>query len=72
MAKLACEELQDTLYFGGFTYTKERQVVGNKKTYVYVTPQFTLKIQGRNIHINGEKCRSPAVCKRIIQERYIE
>lgn len=71
LAKLACEELGETLFFAGIERKLERSVIRGKKAYIYTTPLFTLTIQGRNINIDGEKFRSVSACKRFIQEVYV-
>jgi hypothetical protein len=71
LAKLACDELQDTLYFGGFEYVREREIVNGSKVYKYKTKDFTLIIKGSIITIGKEKFKRIADAKRFIQMRYI-
>jgi hypothetical protein len=51
------QELRETLFFAGFDYVYEKQVIRGTKTYIYTTPKFVLTLQGRNIYINDEKYR---------------
>jgi len=72
LAKLACEELSDTLFFGGFDYTREKSLQGKDKVYTYKTNAFTLIIKGRIITIDKEKFTRVSDAKRHIQMRYIK
>lgn len=71
LAKMARDELGETLFFAGIERKLERTVIRGKKAYVYTTPLFTLTIQGRNINIDGEKFRSVSACKRFIQDVFV-
>lgn len=72
LAKIACEELSDTLFFGGFNYTREKSMQGKDKVYTYKTDAFTLIIKGRIITIDKEKFTRVSDAKRHIQMRYVK
>jgi hypothetical protein len=72
LAKLACEELSDTLFFGGFNYTREKSMQGKDKVYTYKTEEFTLIIKGRIIKVGDEKFTRVSDAKRHIQMRYVK
>jgi hypothetical protein len=67
LAKMASEELRDTLFFGGFNYTREKSQVRGQLTYTYTAPNLQLIISGRNIRINGEKMGGVSHAKRRLQ-----
>lgn len=67
LAKSASDELRDTLFFGGFNYTREKSSVRGQLTYTYTAPNLQLVISGRNIRINGEKMGGVAHAKRRLQ-----
>jgi len=68
LAKTASDELADTLFFGGFEYTKERSKPNGVLTYTYTTPKFVLTISGRNIRIGNEKFKRVYEAKRKLQQ----
>lgn len=70
-AKTASDELTETLFFGGFNYSRDKSVVRGNKTYTFKTNEFTLTISGRNISIDKQKFRSIAEAKRYIQLEYV-
>jgi hypothetical protein len=72
LAKLASDELVETLFFGGFNYTQEKTMQGKDKLYTYKTNAFTLIIKGRIITIDKEKFTRVSDAKRHIQMRYIK
>jgi hypothetical protein len=70
-AVTARDELQDTMFFGGFDFKYEKKVVSGKKIYEFVCPEFTLKINGRIITVGNEKFKKVSDAKRHIQLRYV-
>jgi hypothetical protein len=70
-AKTASDELTETLFFGGFDYSREKSVVRGNKTYTFKTKEFTLTISGRNISIGEKKFKHIAEAKRHIQLEYV-
>lgn len=67
LAKMASDELRDTLFFGGFDYVKEKSKPKGVLTYTYTAPNLELVISGRNIRINGEKMSGVSHAKRRLQ-----
>jgi hypothetical protein len=66
------QDLRETLFFAGFDYVYEKQVIRGKKAYVYTTPDFVLKIQGKNIYLNNEKFRWVSEVRKVMCERYLK
>ncbi len=71
-AKLASDELFDTLYFGGFHFEKAKLVERGVKTYQYTTPQFVLKISGRKITIGNNSFSRTSDAKFFIQKNFMQ
>jgi hypothetical protein len=70
-ALTAKDELMDTMFFGGFDYKYEKLLEGGKKVYQFTCLEFTLKIVGRKITINGRRMKSVTEAKRVIQLEYV-
>lgn len=67
----ARDELRDTMYFGGFDYKHEKLVINGKKVYSFTCKEFTLKIAGRIITIDGKRYKSVPAVKYQIQMKYL-
>lgn len=70
-ALTARDELRDTMYFGGFDYKHEKLVINGKKVYSFTCKEFTLKISGRIITIEGQRFKSVSAAKYQIQMKYV-
>jgi hypothetical protein len=66
------QDLRETLFFAGFEYVYEKQIIRGKKTYVYTTPDFVLKIQGKNIYLNDVKYRWVSEVRKDMCARYLK
>jgi hypothetical protein len=70
-AKLANDELIETLYFGGFSFTRERVIERGVKVYKFNAPEFKMIISGRKIKINNTTFNRVSDAKYYIQKTYM-